>query len=137
MSDEETGQRVQENSHPWSGAVEKVGVNLLVPWIDEDYREAGAVWIRNDRAAEMAAALLARVPSTPEFVTELMRQALFGVVPPGCVDEAARRAGKAAELAIEHAIGLTVRQGVAPKRRARKPSGMTNVIPAGEHEGIL
>lgn len=137
--DETASQRVQEFSYPWSGRIEKVGQDLLMPWHDTDHTEAGSVWVPTQKAAELASALLAHLPGGSGFVSDLMRQSLVGRIPDEHLDKAAECTTGAALLAIEHALALAAKaQEVRAKApAARRKWGTDNIVPTGENEGIL
>jgi len=130
---------VQEFSYPWSGRVEKVGQDLLMPWHDSDHAEAGSVWVPMQKAAELASALLAHLPGGSSFIDDLMRQSLVGRIPDEHLDKAVDCTTGAALLAIEHALALAAKaQEVRTKTPpARRKWGTDNVVPTGENEGIL
>jgi len=137
--DETASRRVQEFSYPWSGRVEKVGQDLLMPWHDSDHAEAGSVWVPMQKAAELASALLAHLPGGSSFIDDLMRQSLVGRIPDEHLDKAVDCTTGAALLAIEHALALAAKaQEVRTKTPpARRKWGTDNVVPTGENEGIL
>lgn len=136
--DDTASQRMQENSHPWSGRIEKVGRDLLMPWHDTDHTEAGAVWVPMEQADELAAALLAHLPGGSDFIRDLMRQSLIGRIPDEHLEKAVQCTTAGSLLAIEHALALADR---AREARARRPPnrkwGTENVIGTGENEGLL
>lgn len=141
MTDEDDGvsQRVQEYSYPWSGVVDRVGQDLLMPWLDADHVEAGSVWVPMQKVTDLASALLAHLPGGSGFVDDLMRQSLVGRIPDEYVDKAVECTTAAALMAIEHALALAekahqVRNKVVPPPRKL---GMKDVVPTGEHEGML
>lgn len=137
--DETASQRVQEFSYPWSGRIEKVGHDLLIPWHDTDHAEAGSVWVPTQKAAELASALLAYLPGGSDFISDLMRQSLVDRIPDDHLDRAVECTTGAALLAIEHALALAARaQEVrANAPFARRKWGTDNIVPSGENEGIL
>lgn len=139
--DEETAsQRVQEFSYPWSGRIEKVGQDLLMPWHDADHIEAGSVWVPMQKAAELASALLAHLPGGSDFISDLMRQSLIDRIPDEHLDKAVECTTGAALLAIEHALALAARANevrTTAKKSSRRKWGTDNIVPTGENEGIL
>lgn len=136
-AEETASQRVQDFSYPWSGRIEQVGRDLLMPWLDADHREAGSMWIPMERVTGMVEALLAHIPQDSEFVADLMRQALDGRVPSEDVDELAERTAAAALLVVEHALALAAKAQEVRDKAYKKAYGTRNVIPSGEHEKAL
>lgn len=129
--------QIQERSYRWSGVVDAVGRDLLIPWLNDRHLEGGSVWIPQEQAFELAAALIRRQPTSSEFVAEMMAQALADVVPDEYLTSAVRQAENAAMLIVEHAVSLAVLHRLDAGPAAKKPTGMTDVVPMESHGDIL
>lgn len=139
IDEEDEGSPVQEYSYLWSGRVDRVGRDLLIPWLDAEYREAGSVWVSTQKAAELASAILVHLPGGSSFIDDLMRQSLVGRIPDEYLDKAVACTTAASLLAIEHALALAdkAREVRTKAARPRRTGHVNDVVPSAEHEGML
>lgn len=127
----------EPDARPWSGVVDRLGDELVVPWLDGEYAEAGTVGVPLKNAPELVVAVMEHLPQNNETLVRLMRAALARKVPLACMEEAVEAASKLALLYAEQAVEITRMTQDTKKRGGRRVYGTKTVEASGEYRDAL